>query len=204
MRGRRTYRYAGRRSAEVRYPNRFGLQLGVCALLFLLLFGIRQIESEPVQAVVGTLRDTATTEIELDESLGKLSYVSSMIPESVQVFWNDTVKRDRICAPFADGTLLLEKDGCAVFEGTGKVLTGAEGEAIAVEQGDYGGYAVTLIYTNGLSCRIEPLQGVTIAQGDRVESGQELGSAFPCGESARVCLFVQKGGKSIPASEWLS
>ena len=57
---------------EIVYPNHFFAQLAVCAVLFLAICGLKSMDSEPVQAALADIRQAATTEMDIGESIGKL------------------------------------------------------------------------------------------------------------------------------------
>lgn len=185
---------------EIAYPRCFGWQLGVCAALFLVLFGVKNMKAEPVQTALAGLRSVATTEMELGRSIGKLEFVDRFVPESVLVFWN--AEQKGLALPLRDGTLLLEKENAALFEGKGALLAGAEGRVQSVEEKDDGFY-LTVLYDNGLCCTAGPLCGVRVAQDERVHEGASLAVPFEAGESAQVSLCVRRGEAYVPVSEWL-
>ena len=185
---------------EIAYPRCFGWQLGVCAALFLVLFGVKNIKAEPVQTALAGLRSVATTEMELGRSIGKLEFVDRFVPESVLVFWN--AEQKGLALPLRDGALLLEKENTALFEGKGALLAGAEGRVRSVEEKDDGFY-LTVLYDNGLCCTAGPLRGVRVAQDERVHEGASLAVPFEAGESAQVSLCVRRGEAYVPVSEWL-
>lgn len=185
---------------EIAYPRCFGWQLGVCAALFLVLFGVKNMKAEPVQTALAGLRSVATTEMELGRSIGKLEFVDRFVPESVLVFWN--AEQKGLALPLRDGALLLEKENAALFEGKGALLAGAEGRVQSVEEKDDGFY-LTVLYDNGLCCTAGPLRGVRVAQDERVHEGASLAVPFEAGESAQVSLCVRRGEAYVPVSEWL-
>ena len=185
---------------EIAYPRCFGWQLGVCAALFLVLFGVKNMKAEPVQTALAGLRSVATTVMELGRSIGKLEFVDRFVPESVLVFWN--AEQKGLALPLRDGALLLEKENAALFEGKGALLAGAEGRVQSVEEKDDGCY-LTVLYDNGLCCTAGPLRGVRVAQDERVHEGASLAVPFVAGESAQVSLCVRRGEAYVPVSEWL-
>lgn len=185
---------------EVRYPNCFFVQLGVCAAFFLLLMGLQQVQTEPVRAVLAGIRSVATTEVELGRAIGKLKFVGNFMPESVMVYWN--VGTAQLIAPFEDAVLLNERDGWAVFEGNGALLCGGEGRVADVARCE-NGYRLTIAYDSGLECVMEPMQGVRVAAGERVHLGQNVGMAAIYGSCGQVRVQVLSGGTALPADTWL-
>ena len=197
---RRKYRAWLREGEEISYPNHFFVQLGVCAALFLVLAGLRNVQAEPVQAALAGLRSVATAEVELSPGIGKLEFVGNFVPESVLVYWN--AGSEVLEAPFADAVLLAEKDGWAVFEGNGSLLAGGEGKVEAVEKCE-GGYRLVVRHDNGLVCTMEPLLGVRVAASERVHLGQSVGLAQEVGKARQVRVQVRRGDAALDAEEWL-
>lgn len=186
---------------EVHYPNHFFLQLGVCAALFLVIFGLRQVKAEPVQAALKGIRSAATTEVELGRSIGKLEFVGNFVPESVMVFWN--AGDQSLIAPLESSALLLESEERAWFEGDGALLAGGEGKVESVVASKDGGYKLTIAYDNGLTGTAEPLQGVRVAAGDRVHEGQSVAVPVKVGEAMQVKIVVRSGETYVPVDQWL-
>lgn len=199
-RARKKYKAWLREGEEISYPNHFFVQLGVCAALFLVLAGLRNVQAEPVQAALAGLRSVATSEVELSPGIGKLEFVGNFVPESVLVYWN--AGAEVLEAPFADAVLLTEKDGWAVFEGSGALQAGGEGVVDAVEPCE-GGYQLTLRYDNGLVCTMEPLQGVRVAAKERVHLKQTVGLAKEVGQACQVRVQVRRGDMALDAKAWL-
>lgn len=185
---------------EVTYPNHFFLQLGACAALFLVLFGLKQVQAEPVRAAIAGIRNVATMEVELGRSIGKLEFVGNFVPESVMVYWN--AGEAQLSAPFEAATLLAEQEGWAVFEGTGALLSGGEGYVKSVAPCQ-DGYRLTIEYDNGLVGMMEPLQGVRVAANERVHLEQSVGLAMRCGQVNQVRVQVLDGDAPVSAATWL-
>ena len=185
---------------EVTYPNCFWQQLGVCAALFLLIFGAKQAEAEPVQAVLSTVRNVATTQVQLDPDIGKGEYVSRLVPESVLVFWNTQDKT--LLAPFAEGLLLESTLEEALFEGSGTVCACAAGRVQSVEAVQ-DGYRVTILHDCGLTAEMYPLERVRVDAGTRVQEGQSIGTAQKVGSARQVKVRVTEGKRTLQAAEWL-
>lgn len=187
---------------EVTYHNHFFLQLGICAALFIALFGMRHLQVEPVQSALAGLRSVATTETEIGRSIGKLAFVGNFVPESVMVFWNAQDKT--LTAPLENSSLLLETEDCAWFEGDGALLAGGEGKVQEVEQLKDGGFGLTIAYDNGLVSVIEPLQGVRVAADERVHAGQNIGIPMQAGDAMQVKVAVTDGSNYVKVETWLS
>jgi len=185
---------------EVTYPKCFWLQLGVCSALFLLIFALKQVQAQPVQAALAAVRSVATTEMEWDDTIGKLEFVDNIVPESVLVFWN---AQERTLLPPFDGGVLLEVQGdFAVFEGKGSVRCGGEGVVQSVMRTNEG-YTLTIAHDNGFEMTLTGLESVHAAARDRVHEGQSLGMAQKVGNGCRVAVQVTEGRRVVEAAQWL-
>lgn len=182
------------------YPNPFFLQLGICALLFLLVFGMKNPQRAGANGKAAGLQSVSTAEVDPAESIGKPQFVGNFMPESVMVFWNST--GHTLSAPLENATLLLDQDGSSWFEGTGSVLAGGAGEVTAVEE-IADGYRLTIAYDNGLVAAVEPLTGVRVAAQERVRQGQSIGVPRIMGQAAQVMIHVTDGEDAVAAKKWL-
>ena len=185
---------------EITYPNCFWLQLGACSALFLLIFALKQVQAQPVQAALSAVRSVATTEMEWDDTIGRLEFVGNFVPESVMVFWN--AQERTLLSPFEDGVLLDVQENTAVFEGHGSVLCGGEGrveEILRMQDG----YAVTIKHDNGLTMCMDGLQSVYVDAQERVHKGQSIGAAVQTAEAGRLCVQVTEGRRAVEVGQWL-
>ena len=171
---------------EIVYPNHFFAQL---------------MDSEPVQAALADIRQAATTEMDIGESIGKLEFVGNFVPESVMVFWNAGEKT--LSAPLASASPLLTEEGWTLFEGKGVLLAGGEGEVERVTELADGGYRLQIAYDNGLTGVAEPLRGVRVAAGERVHEGQSVGVPAQAGEASQIRVQVLDGDIPVAPEDWL-
>ena len=185
---------------EITYPKCFWMQLGACSALFLLIFALRSVQAQPVQAALASVRSVATTEMDWDETIGKLEFVDNLVPQSVQVFWS--AQESTLAAPFMDGVLLNVEQENAVFEGKGSVVCGGEGRVEQIERAQ-NGYVLTIAHDNGLTARLEGLQSVYVTEDDRLHEGQSLGAAQKIGDAGRVAVQVTEGRRIVGVSQWL-
>ncbi len=181
---------------EVSYPKQFWVQLGACAAVFLVLFGLKNVENEPVQAVLGGIRSVATTEMEWDDTIGKLEYVGNFVPESVMVFWNAEEKK--LDAPLENATLLIQSGDWAVFEGEGNVLCGAQGHVESIA-----GETVTVRCDSGLRFTVQPVSQIRVKEEERVYAGQALGKSVAAKDTSQVRVKVMDGATPLEARAWL-
>src|SRR5690606_37438905 len=56
------------------------------AIIIILVIILKSIDTEFTQSVVGYIRDSITEDMDIDETLGKLKFVTNYIPDSIAVF----------------------------------------------------------------------------------------------------------------------
>ena len=188
---------------EIRYPKNEKVRIIVCIGLFAILFGLKMIPNEKVQNVLVKVREVSTSQVvPKEEDIGKLSYVSKLLPEAVQSVWQENTGKITLLSPFEDGVLLLDGKNGAVFEGAGDVLAGCDGKVQAVTRVAEG-YTVIFDCGGGVAAAFTPLEGVKVAPSEIVEAGQSIGVAAGNGETRQIRVLVTRHGETVEAKEWL-
>lgn len=187
---------------ETVYPApKWKTQCIVCVALLALLLGIKYLPLEAAQTFTQQVRAVATAsfgEGRLEAELGKLEFVSSIVPEAVLVFWNRSGEAPKALeAPLLNGKVAKQTSTGAWFLGEGLVHAGADGKVVSVERSPMGGYVAVLEYAGGLTASFEPLTGVRVAPGEEVRAGQSF--ALPLTEegAAKVHLALAQSGSPV-------
>lgn len=183
------------------------VQAVACVAIFGLLLGARYLPFAASRQFVETVKTVATTSVSdqsMGEALGKLKFVSNLVPQSVLVFWNRSgAAPDALGLPLGDGQLALRDEDKAVwFLGNGVVKAVADGKITAVQRSSYGGYCATIEHDGGLVSRYEPLVGVRNVPGDEVFEGQSF--AVPVEEEgvAKIKVGLELGGEAIEVAPY--
>lgn len=145
------------------------------------------------------VRQALTMRIDLDDSLGELTFVRNLMPESALVFLNVS----------GGGAMVLPVDGdvthpwsalqpWTLFEGGGTVRAAGAGTVTAVSPLSGGLYGVLVDHGEGLESVYANLGEVTVTVGDAVNRGDSLG-AFEGG----LYFELRQGGESVDPSERL-
>ncbi|MDR3085093.1 MAG: M23 family metallopeptidase [Christensenellaceae bacterium] len=176
-------------------PNRSRLmmQSAACLAVLALLAGAKYLPFGPSKQFVETVKTVATVSMEdsgVSEALGKLKFVSNMIPDSVLVFWNKGFEQapKTLEAPLKDARLAMKEGESGWFLGEGPALVMADGKVKSVVRSRYGGYRAVVEHAGGMSSSYEPLTGVRVAPGDELRATQSLGT--PVTEEGRSKLLV--------------
>ena len=171
-----------------------------CAVLLgvLALGNVRQPWAQKASEGV---RRALTMRIDLDDSLGELTFVRSLMPESALVFMNvsggSQLTRPVDAAVRHSWTALQP---WTLFDGAGEdVKCAAAGTVTAVSALSSGGFGVLVDHGEGLESAYANLSEVSVRQGDSVNRGDRLGA---CGEG--LYFELRQGGESIDPAERLA
>ena len=143
----------------------------------------------------------ATTDTLLDDPLGRLSFVSSIFPETALVFADAAPD---LALPVSGGTLVhawYAREPYTTWRSTDSSVTAAAaGEVLDVTHGDGDELLVQVLSTDGLLCVYGNLKQVAVRAGDAVQAGDAIGTLL-AGQDA--VFEVRSNGVSIdPAALW--
>lgn len=165
-----------------------------CALLLGILT-VRNIDAPWSQAAMTGIETALTMRIDPDSSLGRLSFVQSMIPESTLVFFNmsDT---DPV-AP-VDGDVIHEYIAgqpwtlysCDEGADVRSVLAGSVSAVMQLESGDW---CVLIDHGDGVESMYAYLAKPLVDAGDQVARGETIGSA----NSDSMYYEFRRNGESV-------
>ena len=169
-----------------------------CALLLGVL-ALGNVEQPWAKKASDTVERALTMRIDLDDSLGELTFVRSLMPESALVFLNVS----------GGGAMTLPIDGTVahawsalqpwtMFDGAGAVVSAGAGTVTAVSPLSGGLYGVLVDHGEGLESVYANLSEVNVAAGDAVNRGDALGAA-----ANGLYFELRQGGESIDPVERL-
>ena len=143
----------------------------------------------------------ATDDSLLDDDLGKLSFVSALIPEAVLVFGQND---DALSMPVSGGVVVhawSEAEPYLSWRTIGtQVTSAADGEVIGVYHGNGDERLVQVMGHDGLSCLYGNLDEVRVQIGDAVSAGDVLGTLLT---GAEMVFEVRRDGMSIDPALFL-
>lgn len=166
-----------------------------CALLLALL-AARNIDTPWTRAAVEGVERALTMKINLDESLGSLSFVRDLMPESMLVFF-DLSGKSELAQP-VKGTLekrFDEQQPWVEFacEPDAEVMAAEAGTVVATTQLSGGGWGVMIEHDNALESVCAYLLEPSVVAGERVERGQAIARS----EAGRVYFEVRRDGAFV-------
>lgn len=135
-----------------------------------------------------------TADFEYDETIGRLQFVSNLLPESAMVFLSSDTP-----VPFlspADGSAIAhvwsEYEPWLEYTHTGDILACQAGEVMTIVKNRQNEYTVRLRHADGYESVYSGLEEVRLSEHDTVEAGQRIGAA-----SGFAAFELRKEGLSI-------
>ena len=137
----------------------------------------------------------STVDQEWDESLGRITFVDNMMPQTLSVFFQEeeTYSLSLPC----NGTLvhLWETHAPYVsFNTAGSVLAIADGEVMSLSHDSTDQLSLRIRHENGLESVYYHLASTPLREGDMVGTGEAIGSLQ---EGHNLVLDVRRNGLSI-------
>lgn len=140
--------------------------------------------------------------MDLDDTLGKLSFVSNLVPDSALVFWNAGAT-PQVSTP-ADGAIVHawnQSEPYLTFQGAnGNVTSAAAGEVMSVAHGEDEERIVRVRHENGLESLYGNLSACFVQEGDQVSEGDLIGQSQA---ESEVYFELRQDGRSIDPTYYL-
>ena len=146
---------------------------------------------EQVQSVMNHL----TAGFEYDETLGRLQFVSNVLPESAMVFLTSDASGDvnPIVPESTTATHVWNPDEPWIeYAHIGDVTACREGEIMNIVQNHQNAYTVRILHSNGYESVYSGLKTVHISEHDHVFTGQTIGTA-----AGSAAFELRKDGLSV-------
>ena len=152
-------------------------------------------KNEPnAQAVFQAIQEQIN--LDLDETLGKLTFVSNILPEASLVFWNADSSVP-VTAPVQGDIRHVwsaEEPYISMAGATCDVRCGASGEVMAVAHGENEELMVRIRHEDGLETLYSNLETCLVSTGDIVQAGDLIGQVS---EAQEVFFELRQDGRSI-------
>ena len=170
--------------------------LATASALVLCAVALRQGALPGADSAVDAVMTAVTDNSLLDDTLGRLSFVSSLFPEATLVFGEQTYPE--LAMPVSGGTVVHAWSEVEPYiswrTSTRTVSSSIAGEVIGVYHGDGEERLVQVMGDNGLACLYGNLSEVSVAAGDAVQAGDPLGMVMA---DADCVMELRRDGISI-------
>lgn len=175
---------------------------GMAAALVLCAVTLRTGALPALDPAADVVLAAATDNSLLDDQLGKLSFVSTLFPEAVLVFGENSSTELVLPADLEQVThAWSEQEPYMAWEvGGGVVTASADGEVTGVYHGNGDEQIVKITGKDGITCIYGNLEEAAVHVGDAVRTGDVIGSILP-GED--FAFEVQKSGISVDPENYL-
>ncbi len=174
--------------------DRLVRNFAVVAALVLVTVAVRSSNVPEVQSVFGAIQESAG--IKWDESIGKLSFVNSFLPEEIRAVWSE-IKPELVFSP-TDGTVVhawsVTEPYLLIDGGTLEVRAAADGEVMSVSHGLAEERIVRLRHSDGLESVYGNLQSSVLEIGQIIQAGEKIGNRL---EEMPLAFEVRIDGRSV-------
>ncbi len=140
-------------------------------------------------------------ESEWDENVGKLTYVSSSLAQSIQVFGNNAQQLHTLQSPTSAQTVQAWSvaEPYHIYENAGDIYAVASGEVMSIAHTDGDQYIVRILHDNGLDCMYYGLDSCLVHEGDAVEASSLLGVSA----SGEFAFQARQNGKVVDCTPYM-
>lgn len=165
-----------------------------CALLLSIL-AVRNIDQPWSNAAVDGVEAALTMRIDLDQSLGKLSFVRSIMPESSLVFFNisGSAPASPVTGEVQHAYTEAQPWTTYLCDSSAEVRAALAGTVSAVAQLESGDWAVLVDHGNGVETMYAYLGEPEVESGQAVTRGGRLGAL----NGERLYYEMRKDGASV-------
>lgn len=176
--------------------------MAVAASLVICASVLRSGAIPSLDAATDAVLTAVTGDTLLDENLGKLSFVSSLFPETTLVFGQQT--EDPLFLPVTDGEVVhawsQSEPYMAWQTAQQEVCAVADGEVTAVFHGNDEERIIQVVREDGLTCLYGNIAVCSVTVGDAVAQGEPVGVLLEGGECV---LEIRQDGRSVDPSALL-
>lgn len=174
--------------------DRLVRNFAVVAGLVLVTVAVRSSNVPEVQSVFGAIQESAG--IKWDESIGKLSFVSSFLPEEIQAVWSEA-RANPVCSP-ADGSVVhawsVNEPYLLIDGGFAAVYAAADGEVMSIAHGLGEEQIVRLRHLDGSESVYGNLESCALEIGQLVQVGETVGNRM---KNMPLAFEVRMDGRSV-------
>ena len=177
------------------FADRLSRNLALAGMLILSITAVRNAQLPSGQTVLTAVQDII--EGNWDESLGKISFVSNLLPETVSVFF-DAAPRADLTAPCFGGFVshFWQEDEpyLGYTSEDRRVFSVAPGQVMSLAHGPGEEKILRVRQDDGLETLYYNLASVNVTEGARVNADTCLGETIP---GAETVVEVRRAGRAI-------
>ena len=190
-----------RQAEKPRWGEKLARNFAFAGILTLSVVTVRNAQLPTGKTVLTAVREMI--DASWDSSLGKISFVSNLLPESMAVFFETDLNAD-LTAPCFGRVLHAwseEEPYLGYSAVNGGVYAVSAGQVMSVAHGLDEERVVRVRHENGLESLYYNLASVNVREGDEVTAATRLGTALP---GKQALLEVRRAGRAIDPAAFLS
>lgn len=168
--------------------------LAVTGAMLLTVVAVKNLGTPESQSVFAALQ--ASAGMEWDESIGKLSFVNGLLPESIQAVWSEEADIT-VLAPVQGETVHVwsEKEPYVLINGnTADVRAAENGEVMSIAHGLEEERILRVRHDNGTEALYGNLAECYAQEGDRVYAGDVIAKVL---EGKALAFELRVDGRSV-------
>lgn len=144
-----------------------------------LCLGVGALMAHQKPQAAQSVMNHVTAGFEYDDTLGRLQFVSHILPESAMVFLQGGEAEEPLSVPTSAQVShrWTEEEPWLEYACMGEVRACQDGEIMTVVKNRQNAYTVRVLHDNGCESIYSGLRDVHIREQDSVQAGQQLGTA---------------------------
>ncbi len=182
-------------SDQPRFADRLARNVALAGMLILAVTAVRNAKLPTGQTVLTYVQ--AMIEDNWDESIGKISFVSNLLPETVAVFF-DTSAAPALTVPCLGASLTHAWSEGEPYLGytaeDQRVYAALEGQVMSVAHGPGEEKILRIRHDNGLETLYYNLASLRVEEGEQVTKDTCLGEKLP---ASQAVVEVRRAGRAI-------
>ena len=174
--------------------DRFVRDLAVVGCLFLVVMAVRNVSTEESQSVFSAIQ--ASAGMKWEESIGKLSFVDSILPDGIREVWNEN-KDAAVWAPVQGSVVHAWSDAEPYWmlqSSVRDVRAAADGEVMTIAHGLNEERIVRIRHDDHTETLYGNLRDCYVEQGDRVHAGDVFAALL---EGEALAFELRVNGRSV-------
>ena len=176
-----------------------------CALTALLLLTVVSVRNEQLPSGQTVFQAVQALSGEgWDESLGKISFVSALVPDTVAVFGGGQETQYALSSPAMSGVMThawsKDEPYLSYRSGDGKVYAMGNGQVMSVTGSADNGYSLRVRQSDGLETLYYDLAAVSVREGDPIEAQACIGQ---CLNERETVVEVRRDGIALDPTPWM-
>ncbi|MBR3109494.1 MAG: M23 family metallopeptidase [Clostridia bacterium] len=190
-----------RRAKRPRWGEKLARNFAFAGILTLSVVAVRNAELPTGKTVLTAVQEMI--DMNWDESLGKISFVSNLLPESMAVFFESDLRASLTAPCFGEVVHVWseEEPYLGYNAARGNVYAVSSGQVMSIAHGPDEERIVRVRHENGLESMYYNLASVNVREGDEVTADTCLGEAMP---GRQALLEVRRAGLPIDPAAFLT